>query len=235
MKRIILLIMVICITASLCACGNSNASADKTDAKQNAEPQYEITYSSAKIWENSIGSHNRLVVVEVENKGNNSLLLSMSGFDLEDSNGNLLESEQYVVVAPPVIAPGEKGYMFDNWGSEADFEGEAVVKPHLNITNTTSEPTKFNISDIELKENKFGVFRVIGRIENDSDEEYTRVNILCIVKNENNEPIAVISSGVDNVKPHEKYGFDSSCMTVPKDITFEDGKSVEVFAYVNQY
>ena len=87
------------------------------DEKTNMEEEtsYEVNVSRFDIYEN-YGEYSYRAIVEVENTGESNIYLSGTAFDIEDANGHLLQSDSMISCCPDVIFPGEKGYLYTQYG-----------------------------------------------------------------------------------------------------------------------
>ena len=98
MKKLALLFALV-LTLSLTACGNSEqptvtsalhesqAQVTESAAPESEAPDgaaYEISYSNAKVWTNSIGTSWVQTIVEITNTGTTNLYLDSGSYDLED-------------------------------------------------------------------------------------------------------------------------------------------------------
>ena len=84
-----------------------------TNSGTEDEIQYDISYKNVASWINSIGTMRIQVIAEITNTGSTPIYLSSSSYDLEDSNGQIIASKQYISTYPDVINSGEKGYLYD--------------------------------------------------------------------------------------------------------------------------
>lgn len=128
MKKYLALLLALSLVFALSACGaesstdapdtpapaSSEAPADpapESEAPEAEKPQgaaYEVTYTNAKVWTNSLGTPWVQTIVEITNTGDTDLYLSSGAYDLEDSSGALVTARTMVSAYPNVIVPGEK-------------------------------------------------------------------------------------------------------------------------------
>lgn len=142
MKKITaaLLVMVLCL--GLAACGGSdNSDASTTDTEGSTsttetevpaetstkdEVAYEVTYTNARAYENSIGTTWVQTIIEVTNTGSEDLYLNSGSYDLEDAEGNLIASQTLVSVYPQIISSGEKAYYYEETTLDKDVDAETL-------------------------------------------------------------------------------------------------------------
>lgn len=249
MKRNVLKVWpMVALVLSLTACGSGEdnppaaqsvqptASAEASEpTKEAKEEAYEITYTSAKTYADSIGGNWVQVIVEIENTGGTDLYLSTSSYDLEDENGNLVSSSSMVSVYPDVIAPGEKGYMYEETMLDEPVEGELAVVARPNVEKATVENIRYDVTDVELFEDKYGSLKAKGRVENAGSEEESMIYVVLILKDGQGTPIGqIFTILMEDLAPGDKIGFEASDLSLPDDVTVDAVADYEVFAYPNQ-
>lgn len=106
-----------------------------------------VFYTSSSTWGNYYDA-----IVEIQNTGEKNLYLSGATFDIEDSNGHLVATDDWISTAPDVIEPGEKGYFYTNSSSLEDastLDGLTLV-PKLSIKKANGMPLVLSVEDISL-------------------------------------------------------------------------------------
>ncbi|MCL2392361.1 MAG: hypothetical protein FWC66_07120 [Oscillospiraceae bacterium] len=251
MKKIMFLLLATILCISIFACGTTPAAQPTPQPAQSAESSaeptaavpespppaadvesYEITHMSAVTWATTIGTVWAQVIVEVENTGTVPLFLRSGAFDVEDASGALIASQTMVSAHPNVIAPGEKGYYYDEFTLNVDTPLDLVVIPRLDVRRATVENIRFAVSDFSLSDGQFGDVRMIGRVENTHDEEHGMVYISVILFDDGGTPIgALFTILIEDFAPGDRIGFEGSSFSLPTDITADDISSYAVFAY----
>jgi hypothetical protein len=198
-----------------------------------ADP-YEVTYSKARTYTNSIGTVWIQTIIEVENTGSAPLYLSSGTVDIEKADGSLIESLSTVGVYPDVINPGEKAYYYDESTLDADPGADIVAVPHPDIEIAKVDTIRFPLSDITLRNGKYGGVEAIGRVENNSDEEQALLYIAIFLYDANNDPIGVMFTIPDNIAAGDTVSFEASSRAMPDDITAESVDHFDAFAYPMQ-
>lgn len=251
MKKAIAMLIMIALTLSLVACGDSGtssagstpassptASPESTPAPNSPEKEeaYEITYSSARAYTNSIGTTYAQVIVEIENTGSADLYLSSGSYDLEDANGSLVTSSSMVSTYPNVIAPGEKAYMYEENMLDEAFDGELSVLPRPDVDAAKVENIRYATSDVEITTDQFGYLKAKGRVENTSEEASDgMVYVVLILKNADGNPIGQMFTIVtEEIPAGGKIGFEMSALSLPDDVTEDAIASYDIFAYPMQ-
>lgn len=179
--------------------------------KQKDTTSYEITNANAVTWVNSINSTECRVVVEIENTGNTNLYLSSGSYELEDSSGKLVACKSYVSTYPEVLAPGEKGYMYDVTYLDDGVEGKLTVVPHPEVEKAEVDLVRLDVSDIAISERKYGGIKMLGRVKNTSDEEQTWVYVVAFLYDSDGACIGVMDDIVtDGIAVGDQIGFEMS-------------------------
>ncbi len=260
MKKILSILLAILITASLYGCGSpadtpSTAPSEQSGASGNnqqeksedvsqepapnqteiEETAYEITYSSAKVYTNSIGTVWSQVIVEIENTGSSDLYLSSGAYDLEDTNGNLITSESMVSTYPEVISPGEKAYMYNETTLDDAIEGDVVVVPRPSVDKAKVENIRYSVTDVNISDGQYGDLKALGRIENTSSEDSSMTYIVIIMKDSAGTPIGqMFTILTDDLKAGDKIGFEMSAFALPDDIKADSVADFVAYAYPMQ-
>jgi len=257
MKRILYLLLAISVVFALSACGPAPERATQTGNQGStsqpsppaesttetpsptppaeAELAYEITYSNAYAWVNSIGTIWVQIIVEVKNTGTVPLYLSTGALDLEDSSGALVRSISMVSAYPDVIDPGEKGWYYEETTLDIDEVIDLVVLPRPDIRRARIDNIRFNVTDVSLSDAQFGGIRMMGRVENTHDEEHSMTYVVAILYDGNDIPIARLFTIImEPFAPGDRIGFEGSSMSLPRDMTTNDVARFEAFAYPMQ-
>lgn len=233
MKKLISLALVILLMFTLAACGSEP---NNPEPPVNPDPEvdpYEITYTSAQTWTNSIGTTWVQTIIEVTNTGTSALYLSSGAYDLEKPDGSLVASSSLVSVYPTVINPGEKAYYYEETTLDSGEPGEQLtVVPRIDAEEAKVETIRFALSDITLSDGKYGGVDVLGRIENTSTEVQNMVYIAVVLFDSNDKPIGLIFTILsDEIAVGTKVGFEASSLALPENVTTETIARYEAFAY----
>ena len=203
-----------------------------TEAKK--EAAWEIVDTSVKTWVSSIGSPWVQVIVSIENTGDTNLYLSSGDCDIEDKDGKLVKAVKMVSAYPQIIAPGEIGYMYEETMLDEEVKGELSIIPHPEVKETKLDLIRYDVSEVELKEDKYGYLKVSGRVENATKEDESSIYVVAFLY-DNNEVLVGSTFTFVDLKAGEKRGFEMSGMSLPKDITEENVSKIEVVAYPTQF
>ena len=246
MKRRSIYILALILALLLTACGSSEpknteenvAAVPETTKAPTPEAKnvdYEITYTNARTWTNSIGSTWVQTIVEIANTGTENLYLSSGSYDLENPDGSLVAAKSMVSAFPNVIAPGEKGYMYeettlDNYNGD----GNLNVLPRPDVKEAKVDLIRYSVTDLTVSDGQFGI-KVMGRVENTSDEEGALVYVVAFFYDENDtlmgSAFTILS---EKLAPGAKVGFEFSSFSLPDDVSVKNIKNTIVCAYPNQ-
>ena len=93
---------------------------EPTDEPAPAGTAYEVTYTNAIVYKNSIGSVWVHAIVQLENTGTDPLYLSSSTIDLEDADEHLVKTLDLVSAYPEVLLPGETALLVEDTTLDED-------------------------------------------------------------------------------------------------------------------
>ncbi len=252
MKKHSLLALCLVLALAFAACGGTGAGSSPASQPQQAdapsaaasepsepaaqeETAYEITYSSARAYTNSIGTTWMQAIAEIENTGSADLYLSSGAYDVEDAGGGLVKSGSMVSTFPDVIAPGEKGYLYEETTLDEPVEGELTLLPRPSVDKAKVECIRYALSDLELSTGDFGDLKARGRVENTSSEASSMTYIVLVLKNAEGQPIGLMFTILsEELAAGDKIGFEMSAFALPDDVTEETIASYEAFAYPMQ-
>ena len=219
---------------------SSSTESTSTETAEETKPaedeiKYEVTDSKFEYYTNSIGRVEYYGLVEVTNTGNCNLYLSKAIFDLEDDDGHLLQSDDFISNAPSVIKPGEKGYFYNGLGSNLIDESVSLDKgvnlvPQITVKKATGEPERYEVTDTDLKEGTLGSPTVTGRLINDTSEEISYIYINVIFYDSNWKVLAVSGTSLTEVPANGKQSFECSSVFGNDNVKMSDIANYEVIA-----
>ena len=250
MKKLFALTLVL-VLALLCAACGSEPSAPAEDinpsepaaaseifpepAEPAGEADYEITYAKTNAWTDSTDSVWTQTIVEFTNTGSKNLLMNPCSYDLEDASGKLVESQRPALCYPNVLAPGEKGYLYNEAILDGPVEGDLTVLPHEQIEEAWVDLIRLEVSEVELSSDDFGSILIRGKIENTTGEEWKLVDVVAILYDAEGSCVALADTiFTDPIAPGEKRDFELSTLFIPEDITIDTIANAVVYAYPPQ-
>ncbi len=210
---------------------------EPTEAAEPVGTAYEVSYTNALVYKNSIGTYWVHVVVQIENTGSDPLYLSTSTIDLEDADEHLVDTIELVSPYPEVLLPGETALLADDTTLDEDPGVETLtVLPHVQAKKATVECIRLETSDEELFTDKYYGIKLKGRVKNTSDEVQKLVYVIANLYDADHHGIGQLMTIVTNdIAAGDKVGFELSSLSMPDSITEESVASFEVFAFPTQY
>lgn len=231
-----LLLSVLFLSSCIPLSGNTNKTTD-SDTENESEIQYEISYKNVASWINSIGTMRIQVIAEITNTGTTPIYLSSSSYDLEDSNGQIISSKQYISTYPNVIKAGEKGYLYDETSLDNIVYGQINVVPRISTKKATVPCIRYEASEISISDTPYYGPKIVGRITNSTDkDEDGLIYVVAILYNNSNIPIGVLTDVItDDFPKGTKIGFEATSLSLPDSITSTSIASYKIYAYPVQF
>lgn len=198
----------------------------------------DISCNPAKVWTNSIDTVWAQTIVAITNTGDADLYLSAGSYDLEDENGALVASKTLVGVYPQIIAPGETAYMYDETTLDNSpiAEGELNVVPRCNVRESKSQYIRLPLSDVQIHEDDYGTIKMMGRVENNGNQDLEMVYIEAMLFDADGNPLGhCFTILTDTLAMGDKIGFEMSEFCFPPDVDLEDIADYSITAYPMQY
>ena len=175
------------------------------------QPLFEQTDITCMIY--GAGEDRRYeMVVELLNISDEPLYLNAKSFDLEDTNGHLLQTDNMIGTAPDVILPGERGYLYNPLGTRIDVDTpneDIVFIPQYSVKKATAVPHDYPYSDISFKTDAYGDYTMVGRVENDTNEDMD-VYATVVYYDTNGKCMGVTGTTIFDVGVGETQGFEIS-------------------------
>ena len=205
----------------------SNGSSDSKDG-------YSIGETSVSVRTDSIGTEWVKAAVPVTNTGDADLYLETGTIDIEYSDGSLAQTLSMVSVYPQVIAPGETAYYFE----ETTYEGTGTeglkLVPHVKAEKAKVDLIRFEVSDLQLKDEDFFGVKVIGRVMNNTDKDESMIYVVANLFDEEGKLIGQqFDILTDSLASGDKIGFETSSLS--SGLVASDIANYEVIAFPYQY
>jgi len=266
MKKVFAIVLALALVVSCTACGAESASGSETEkseesaatvveesskassaeastetsvaAEENGDP-YEVTYSHAVTWTDSIGSVWVQVIVEIKNTSEDNLYLDSGSYDLEDAAGTLIASQTLVSEFPNVLAPGEIGYMYEETTLDAAVDGELTVIPRVSAKKATVDLLRYDVADAALSTDTYGGLKMLGRVTNSSSkdsEDSDMIYVVAFLYDSSNVCIGqMFTILTDPLAAGDTIGFEINAFSLPETVTEDVVASTTVLAYPLQY
>ncbi len=209
-----------------------------------AEAASGVSYDEKVIffdyYTNSIGNVEYYGIVEINNTGKNDIYLSGCTFDIEDNNGHLLQSDDWISTCRDVIGPGEKGYFYNDLGSSQFSDGVNTsngvnLVPTCSIKAATGKPHSYEVIDTDLKEGTWGYPSITGRVVNDTNKDISYIFINFIFYDKSGKIIGIDGTSIMDIPAGKKGSFDSTIMFGHDDLTLKNIANYEIIAEDDYY
>lgn len=241
MKRMLCLAFAALLLLTGCAGSVDNqesATARTPEPTQEVEETVgSIALGEAKVktFKNSIGTVWVQVIASIENTGNCNVYLSNCKADLESSDGTLLDTitlEPY----PQIIAPGETAYYYRETTLDISEPENINADVRPDAYEADVDQILFRVSDVALSEDDYRDIKVVGRVENETADDYSFVYVVVVLRDASGDPVGIIYTILDEDLPAgEKIGWKASEYVLPDDISMDIVESWDVYAYPYQF
>lgn len=209
---------------------NENA----TEATEEEKAQYDVSKETVSVTTDSIGTKYVQVSWAVKNTGKVNLYLSSGSADIENSEGTLEDSVSMISAYPEVIKPGETAYYYERTLYDGSATSGLSVVTHSDVEKATVDCVRYEVSEVSVKDEQYLGAKVIGRVENTTDEDETMAEVAAILYDADKNLIGVEFTYIDgDLAAGDKKAFE--CSSLRTDLKAADIASYEVYAYPTQY
>jgi len=247
MKKILMTILVLILLIGAFA-GCRPAATPQTDesaavqmqkpAKTTASPEgieaFDVLDSKITLWKSSIGTIWGQLIVEVKNTGTTPLYLTSSDFDLENEIGEPVDVMKVVGVYPSIIMPGEMAVYCNQTTMDKVTDETMQLKAvhRIQPKKAKNDQILFPASDVSVEDSPYGGISAIGQIENNTAEEQKMVYVAVVCRDENEKVVTVLTTILmDAIAPGETVWFEATALSLPDNITADQFKTFETYAY----
>ena len=257
MKRILALILALCLLAGLAACGapsdvtepagpsdtetqqkdtESEQTQAPTDTEDPTEPvteppagPYEITTCYANAYRNSLGEVWVQAMIAVKNTSEAPLCLDYSTMTVHVSEEETQELS-YVLAFPSIIAPGEVGYYYEESPLDYEANGELDLTADLVITETTETPERYSVSGVTISDSPYGGLSISGTVIDDGAQEGKLIYIAVVLFDETDKPVAVCYT-IHTETGASADRFELISFMLPERVTASSVARYEIYTY----
>ncbi len=243
--RAVCLVMVLVLFAVFAiGSGSEKASENKGDAapatgtnekaSEPAEAEYSVGDAVVSVTTDSIGSKYVQVYFPVTNTGKVNVYLESGSADIENSSGSLEDTVDMISAYPNVIKPGETGYYYERTLYDGSATSGLKAVAHPNVEKASVDCVRYKVSDVSVKDEQYLGAKVIGRVENTTNEEGKMVEVAAILFDKNSALIGVEFTYLsDGLAAGDKKAFE--CSSLRTDLKASDIAKYEVYAYPTQF
>lgn len=215
MKRIVSVILLLGLLLIMAACENKQPIAaplpsaevvpsettvlptEATEATTQTEvappehPFFDLEFTNAYTYKDDSGVVRGLAIAQVINTSDISYELSLCSLELADSNGKPVYSSKDVAAYPPIIAPGEAAYYFEEFEPDTAYIGE------LEFSISIPDPTEAESVRYDVVQDKLPMSGALpflyeaGIVKNPTDKTGDFVCVAMVLFDKNKAPLAV--------------------------------------------
>lgn len=133
---------------------------------------------------------------------------------------------------PDVIKPGEKGYLYNQYGSSLDgvteIDGLQLV-PQYVVKTTSTTPYEYPVSDVSVKDDNFGV-KTVGRVTNDTDKDCSLLYLQVIYYDAEGNLLGITGTNITELLAGRTVSFEVSGIGLSGDISVDQIADYRVIA-----
>lgn len=203
------------------------ATEPETEAAPVSDAQ--ITYADVSTWTDSIGSTWYTAVVEVENTGTATIMLSNCSMDVEDASGALVGTIDLGSSVPEILEPGEIGYYVETGTMDYTLPDGYQLAPHTKFAEHDA-PTRYPVSEVTLSDTDYFGVKAVCRVENDTDESISSPRVAVILLGEDGHAVAQLLTYGDEIAPGEKMGVELGALSMAPGITADSVSGYVAYA-----
>lgn len=189
-------------------------------AETSSSIDYEASIERFDILPKNSGGYYYKAIVEIKNTGSENIYTKGETFDIEDSSGHLIQSDQPVSLCPDVILPGETGYLYTTFGKELSSNADIndiVLNPQFIVKSTGVTPHDYPVNDLSLKEDTYGL-TAVGRITNDTEEDVGLLYIQVLYYDYDGKIIGISGTNLTDLLAGRTMSFEISGIGLPDDV-----------------
>lgn len=172
--------------------------------------------------------------VEITNTGKSSIYAKDMSFMIQDEDGNRVMIDDAISVFPAIIAPGEKGYIFNRFGTELtgvyDPDMELYLVPSYSVEEADAAPHEFPVDNVKISEGDLGQ-KMTAQVTNDTQDEVKSMYVVGVCYNADGHCVGISWSFVENVEPHVSVNVSFDPMTMVRPWRNEQIVDYMIYAY----
>ena len=185
----------------------SSAFSSGTVKEQGVKPSYTISDQGLAVYADvdAPSGYAYDAFIEITNTGDKNLYIGDDiMFLVQDTSGSRICLDSNIVVCPAIIAPGSKGYMFNQFGTDCKDGTPTVgqklqMQPKFVISKSDGDVHRYPVSDVNITDN--GVFgkSLTCEVTNDTDNTVSAMRAVVVLYDANGHCIGISSSFLNNV------------------------------------
>lgn len=153
---------------------------------------------------------------------------------IQDEDGNRVMIDDAISVFPAIIAPGEKGYIFNRFGTELtgvyDPDMELYLVPSYSVEEADAALHEFPVDNVKVSEGDLGQ-KMTAQVTNDTQDEVKSMYVVGVCYNADGHCVGISGSFVENVEPHVSVNVSFDPMTMVRPWRNEQIVDYMIYAY----
>lgn len=201
--------------------------------------EYEISNSIINVYENKDvpSGYSYDAYVEITNTGSSNIYVKDMSFKIvsADKNEHIM-TDTNIKAFPAIIAPGEKGYIFNRFGTEVTGIWSADVplalSPTFTVMRSDALPYEYPWEESSVKIEKTDHGQVMSmRVSNDTAQKASSMYVGVAVYNAKGYCIGISEKFLYDVEPHTIKNVQFDPLTIVRAWKNEDITNYMIFAY----
>lgn len=181
-----------------------------------SEASYQITNSVICGYQtpNAVSGYGYDAYIEILNTGSSPIYIKDPEFLVaakaaSDPSGKFKQiiDTKDITVFPAVIAPGEKGYMYNRFGEDLgdqfyDPNSELALAPSFTIMKANAMPQSYPVSEVYVERLQSGGQKLTAQVENNTDKNAGSIAVFAVVYNADGYVIGIGNQFLTDVAAH---------------------------------
>ena len=172
--------------------------------------------------------------VEITNTGDSNIYAKDMSFMVQDEDGNRIMIDNDISAFPAIIAPGEKGYLFNHFGKELtgvyDPEMDLYLVPTYQILRAEATPHHYPVDNVQISQGAMGQ-KMTGAVTNDTAKEVSSMYVVGVCYNADGHCTGISGTFLQNVEPHVSVNVSFDPMTMIRAWRNEQVVDYMIYAY----
>ena len=172
--------------------------------------------------------------VEIVNTGDSNIYARDVSFMISDDDGNRIMIDNNISLFPAIIQPGEKGYMFNRFGTELtgvyDKEMNLRLVPTYTIAKSDATPPTYPVENVTVSQGDRGQ-KMSGQVTNNTSKTVSSIYVVGLTYNKDGYCTGISGTFVTNVEPHVSVNVQFDPMNMIRAWRTEQVTDYMIYAY----
>lgn len=174
---------------------------------QEAPAQYEITDAVLCVYEaDNAAGYAYDAYVEITNTGSSNLYATDIQFTIRDNDGSRIMIDKNIRTFPVIVAPGEKGYLFNQFGTELtgvyEPDLELSLVPEFKVLKSAQLPYNYPVGNVTVGYGVAGQ-RLVCQLKNDTPDMASSIYCVALTYDPDGRCTGISGTSLTNVEAHE--------------------------------